>query len=109
MTRLFGLALAFGVAFAMTPDTAEARHCGGRQRCCRTAHSHRGHNHGCCAQQQSCCAPAATCCATAAPCATGCTSGCSATGAGYGNAAPAAAAPAAAPQPPVENAPKPAT
>lgn len=97
MKSLFGLAMAFGVAFAMMPDTAEARSCCRQQRCCKPARTRCCHT-----QRQSCCAPAATCCATAAPCATGCSTGCSAT------AAPAAAAPAAAPQPPVENAPKPA-
>ncbi len=97
MNRLFGLALAFGVAFAMSTDTAEARNCC-RQPRCKPARSHCCHT-----QQQSCCAaPAPTCCAPAA-----CSTGCGATGCGA-TMAPAASAPTAAPTPPVENAPKPA-
>ena len=97
MNRLFGLAMAFGVAFAMSSDTAEARSCCRQPRCCKPAKVRCCHT-----PRQSCCAPAPTCCAPA-PCAAGCTTGCSAA------AAPAAAAPATAPTPPVENAPKPAT
>ena len=94
MNRFFGLAMAFGVVFAMS-GVAEARSCckPARVKCCKAPRTR------CCKTERQHCnaAPVSCCNAVAAPCASGCSA----------VAAPAAA-PAVAPQPPVENAPKPA-